>query len=405
MWSIFAPEALTSGGGRGGSGASSQHRDVGMGSVSKRSPDGSSVSVSKQTSLEEKEFPSGSTQQVTADEKGKRPNGQKVGAKQPQNGVVSRETEVNAEDDWVEAQSKRLGKSTKVQRKQLETLGDPQTILDAVWMLTQAYPSAVPTGELLALFPPSMSPPASVGAKSQPDRQKPNRRRPPLQGEQTQSSNAPQSTSTAPSISSQQGRSLNMRDPLSGSHLHRVKNMRPDSRGRYGGPRGAGAGVRLAYVQVDRSGGGGAPKGEPSSLAPAASPNKIQPRGVGEKGDPRPLSAGPPGTHPHSKRKGGQRILGSHRPAQYEPVIRNDKRGMDEDSRAERAPQRKAVTASEKRGAAEREDVGERVRRKLREAATVEELQAAVNEARAAGLTFEAQLGEKKLNKMTALLA
>lgn len=118
MWSIFAPKALTSGGGRGGSGGSSgsQHRDVGMGSVSKRSPDGSSVSVSKQTSLEEKEFPSGGTQQVTSDEKGRRPNGQKAGAKQPQNGVVPRETEVNAEEDWVEAQSKRLGKSSKVQR-------------------------------------------------------------------------------------------------------------------------------------------------------------------------------------------------------------------------------------------------------------------------------------------------
>lgn len=70
----------------------------------------------------------------------------------------------------------------------------------------------------------------------------------------------------------------------------------------------------------------------------------------------------------------------SHRSAQYEPVIRNDKRGgADEGPRATRAPVRKPTAAP---GEDEHEDVGDRVRRKLREAATVEELQAAVNEVR-----------------------
>lgn len=87
--------------------------------MSKRSPGGSSVSLSKQPSLEEKDLCPGSAQQATADEKRRRSNGQKVGAKPPQNGVVGREILTNAEEDWVEAQSKRLGKANKVQRVRL----------------------------------------------------------------------------------------------------------------------------------------------------------------------------------------------------------------------------------------------------------------------------------------------
>ncbi|EPR63983.1 hypothetical protein TGDOM2_307810 [Toxoplasma gondii GAB2-2007-GAL-DOM2] len=424
MWSIFAPEALTS---------TSEPATKPAGGATRMSPDSSSGSVESAVKPGEpasgESAPTGHVKKAngvgsrgTSVASGTSGNAQGAAAskqKPRRNQPQSREEDADAgrdeeEDDWVEAQSKRLGKSQKTAKrqgqKQKDAVDEAQRILSAIWALTLAHPSAVPTAELTALFPPS-SPLLVVGDKESKElASKKNNTRASAQeardarasAQEARDARAPQpgcspEVSSSPSAAHEvsHGGSANACNSRRGNGTQRKLG----GSGRGGGSSGS---VRIAYVQ----------KGQDAN-APESAAETAPPRDVGSRSDEfdRSKGASRGNTKPnkvpvagrdagvgkvssqHGKQQNNKRGPGSKQ-GQYDTVIRNDKRG---EARLRQQPPPQHVSAN-----GEDEDmIGDMVRRKLREAMTVEELQAAVHEARKAGLVFEAQLGEKKLMKMT----
>ncbi|KEP60131.1 UNVERIFIED_CONTAM: hypothetical protein HHA_307810 [Hammondia hammondi] len=414
MWSIFAPEALTS---------TSEPAMKPTGGATRTPPDSSSGSV--ECTVKPGELASGESAPTghvkkangvgsrgTSVASGTSGNAQGAAAskqKPRRNQPQSREGDADAgrdeeEEDWVEAQSKRLGKSQKTAKrqgqKQKDAVDEAQRILSAIWALTLAHPSAVPTAELTALFSPS-SPLLAVGDKESKElASKRNNTRASVQ--EARNAQAPQ-----PGCSPEASSSPSAAHELShGGSASACNSRRGNGTQRKLGGSGRGGGssgsVRIAYVQKGHDANASASAAETAPPRDAASRSDEFDRSKGaSRGNTKPnkvpAAGRDAGVGKVSSQQGKQQNIkrgpGSKQ-GQYDTVIRNDKRG---EARLRQQPPPQQVSAN-----GEDEDaIGDMVRRKLREAMTVEELQAAVHEARKAGLVFEAQLGEKKLMKMT----
>ncbi|PFH37603.1 hypothetical protein BESB_040610 [Besnoitia besnoiti] len=422
MWSIFAPEALTSPSEVvNNTAASCQSRteaDSGRSSMDATATASGAAAKSGRLSDDAQETPGGNAKKANGVGSQRGGNGSGAGASQaakqrqrrqpPQarsgedaaavtSGPQAKEGE---EEDWVEAQSKRLGRSqkasTKQAQKQKDAIDEAQRVLSSVWALTQAHPSVVPTYELLALFPLA-SPLLSVAGAKASSEASPKRG---SKGGASQAAGDAQPSQTgAPAPVGVYETSHGGRG--SSANTNRRGNAAQRGSGGSGKAGGAG-GVRVAYVQVLGQTAGAAEN--PTGATVARSGEQQDPPGKPSSGrNNRQNKASSSGEDagadkPSTQHRRHQQTKQGHgaKQGQAGPVIRNDRRG-EAGSRHQKPPHQQVPTAAEDDDA-----VGDMIRRKLREAMTIEDLQLAVNEARGAGLIFEAQLGEKKLLKMSA---
>ncbi|CBZ55631.1 conserved hypothetical protein [Neospora caninum Liverpool] len=314
------------------------------------------------------------------------------------------------EEDWVEAQSKRLGKNQKASKqrpgqKQKDAIDEAQRILSAIWALTLAHPSAVPTSELTALFPPCCPLLAIGDAKeSKVSVPKGNTTRTMAESDEAQPTQTGSSSEGLQAAGPAVAHDLPQGDRSSTAGNGRRGNgsqRKSGTAGRGGGNSGS---VRLAYVQVKGQDTSAPTSAESASGRTAASRSEHEfdrSKGAtrGNKSSKAASAGRDAGAGKVPSQQGRQqnaRRGPGPKQGQYDSVIRNDKRGEAPRLRQQPVPQHQVSANGEDEDA-----IGDMIRRKLREAMTVEELQAAVHEARKVGLVFEAQLGEKKLMKMT----